>query len=431
MTRIIPKPTIEEETQIRSHVGEPIKSSQFKHSKRYPRFLSKIVDCTLSGDLEELRERTLGHSVFDRAPDYDTSDDPIVRITAGEIRKRLALYYREHQDQHGVQIGLPVGGYVAEFAFLGLEKAVPPQPVLPAATTSAPQAELESSPTVPGIPRSVLLAEPTEGPSPRNVQFSKVRVAFLSSVFTLMVVITVKTGFWALKNWRLQAIQSFWSPMTEGEGPAEFVVGRSTLVLPMDSQPSLEASLLGIRSKIAISDAQAFSRICALVRTENRNCSMAISNQASITDLRRSPVVSIGIFNNEWSTRLLETHRFRPNHNVDAQCITHEAWITDEQHPKARWGLDFGARMDTVTKDYGILARFDSSLTGKPVIVVGGLSSLGTEGVGEFSTDPQLMETLQALNPNRRLLHNVEAVIETQVINGKPGRSKVVTVEFW
>jgi hypothetical protein len=431
MNRIIAKPTLYEADQIRLHVEELIRSTQFKNSKRYPRFLSQIVTCTLAGNTEELKERTLGHTVFDRALDYDTSEDPIVRITAGEVRKRLALYYQEHQDHHSVHIGLPVGGYVAEFSYPSIE--VTPVQEVTSPTADAPLEEsdsTESSLTDPGLGTSNS-GEPPEAAIARHSPLSMMSVALISSVLSLFVFVMGYVAFRAFKNSKLQAIHSFWAPMTEGEGPAQFIVGRTTLVLPIDSQPSLEASLLGIRTKIALSDAQAFSRICSQVRTEDRNCSMAISNLVSITDLRRSPIVTIGLFNNEWSTRLLQNQRFRPNHNVDAQGITHEAWITDEKDPKARWGLDFGERLDAISKDYGILARFDSSLTGKAVTVVGGLSSLATEGVGEFATDPQLMETLQALNPDRRSRHNVEAVIETQVINGKPGRSRVVAAEFW
>ena len=62
-----------------------------------------------------LKERTLGVEVFDRPPTYDTNTDTVVRYTAGEVRKRLLLYYSEHGRHNGIRISLPAGSYVAEF----------------------------------------------------------------------------------------------------------------------------------------------------------------------------------------------------------------------------------------------------------------------------------------------------------------------------
>ena len=71
-------------------------SPHFCNSKRYPTLLQYIVENTLAGKLDLLKERTLGVEVFDRPPTYDTNTDTVVRYTAGEVRKRLLLYYSEH-----------------------------------------------------------------------------------------------------------------------------------------------------------------------------------------------------------------------------------------------------------------------------------------------------------------------------------------------
>ena len=63
-----------------------LKSRHFRNSRRYPVFLAHIVRHTLDGDLDSLKERILGIEVFKRPHDYDTGSDPVVRITAGEVR---------------------------------------------------------------------------------------------------------------------------------------------------------------------------------------------------------------------------------------------------------------------------------------------------------------------------------------------------------
>ena len=75
---------------------EVLASPHFSNSKRYPALLQYIVENTLAGKSELLKERTLGVEVFDRPPTYDTNADTVVRYTAGEVRKRLLLYYSEH-----------------------------------------------------------------------------------------------------------------------------------------------------------------------------------------------------------------------------------------------------------------------------------------------------------------------------------------------
>src|SRR3954449_10549675 len=93
-----------------------LKSRHFRNSRRYPAFLSHIVRRTLAGDLDSLKERILGIEVFKRAHDYDTGADPVVRITAGEVRKRIALYYHDEGTEQELRIELPPGSYVPVFS---------------------------------------------------------------------------------------------------------------------------------------------------------------------------------------------------------------------------------------------------------------------------------------------------------------------------
>src|SRR5208282_5568191 len=47
-------------------------------------------------------------------PHYDTNQDPVVRSTAGEVRKRLAQYYLESGHRDEIRISLPPGSYNPE-----------------------------------------------------------------------------------------------------------------------------------------------------------------------------------------------------------------------------------------------------------------------------------------------------------------------------
>src|SRR5262249_38414107 len=111
-------------TAVLQQLDRMLRSRHFRSSKRYPAFLAHIVRRTLKGDLDSLKERILGIEVFKRPHDYDTGADPVVRITAGEVRKRIALYYHDEGTGQELRIELPPGSYVPLFSPPALGGAV-------------------------------------------------------------------------------------------------------------------------------------------------------------------------------------------------------------------------------------------------------------------------------------------------------------------
>src|SRR5689334_6505335 len=67
--------------EVLAQLDRILSTPLFHLSKRYPAFLRYVVEQTLRGTSDELKERTLGVAVFKRSPEYDTSADPVVRNT--------------------------------------------------------------------------------------------------------------------------------------------------------------------------------------------------------------------------------------------------------------------------------------------------------------------------------------------------------------
>src|ERR1017187_5661553 len=67
-----------------------LSSSHFRNSRRYTDLLRYVVQQTIEGHADILKERTLGIEVFGRKPSFDTSGDSIVRVAVAEVRKRIA-----------------------------------------------------------------------------------------------------------------------------------------------------------------------------------------------------------------------------------------------------------------------------------------------------------------------------------------------------
>ena len=115
-----------ERASVRLQMERILSHDLFKHSRRYPVLFRYIVEHALDDATDRLKERTLGIEVFGREADYDTNLDPVVRTTAGEIRKRIAQYYHEPGHAAEIRIDLPVGSYVPEFQHPAeLESVVP------------------------------------------------------------------------------------------------------------------------------------------------------------------------------------------------------------------------------------------------------------------------------------------------------------------
>ena len=101
---------------IRAELHRILASNIFLNAQRPSQFLRFIVETTLAGNDRQIKEYLLGVEVFKRPPTYDPKDDPVVRIEAGRLRKKLADYYGGPGAADPIVIDVPRGGYVPIFS---------------------------------------------------------------------------------------------------------------------------------------------------------------------------------------------------------------------------------------------------------------------------------------------------------------------------
>ncbi|HXA53201.1 MAG TPA: tetratricopeptide repeat protein, partial [Candidatus Acidoferrum sp.] len=116
--------------EVRTHLQAVLAGRSFANATRARRFLTYVVEQTLAGQTDAIKELVLGIEVFDRPADFDPKIDPIVRVEAGKLRKRLEEYYAEEGAGANLRIEVPKGSYVAQFT---LRAQAPPAPETPAA----------------------------------------------------------------------------------------------------------------------------------------------------------------------------------------------------------------------------------------------------------------------------------------------------------
>ncbi len=103
--------TLEEKKELVARVAD---SDLFRRAPRQREFLLYVAECTLSDQLEGVREQAIAEKVFGRSPNqYD--GDTIVRAEARNLRKRLDKYFETEGDKEPVTVCMPKGGYSLAF----------------------------------------------------------------------------------------------------------------------------------------------------------------------------------------------------------------------------------------------------------------------------------------------------------------------------
>lgn len=178
--------------QIREEMQRVLESAAFRTSKRCREFLQYIVEQTVNGSAGSLKERSIGIEVFGLPQDYDTSQHTVVRVTATEVRKKLAQYYvSENGTHHDVRIELPPGSYNAEFRW-----STVPEPV-----DEPPAAEIEAE--VPLVEQPVTVDPPVPA-EPAVPAAPAPRWPLVAGVAAVAVVICA-AGYWAWRGAKADA----------------------------------------------------------------------------------------------------------------------------------------------------------------------------------------------------------------------------------
>jgi len=421
-------PLVSHPAAVREQLHRLLAHPLFSNSKRYPALLAYTVEQTLLGNAGELKERSIGIEVFGRTPTYDANADPVVRITAGEVRKRLGLYYYDAAHTGELVIELPVGSYVPMFR-------------QPEGSSESKQEVAEPRSLSLAAAQAELLAPPTTTEVAAPTKPSRLRSPLLGLLTVAGCVIGVLIGM------RIQPappaeqpsnIDRFWEPFLSSPGITTFCLGEPAKNIDMDSIDSFEAPVtthsqpqqlyvrLHMAGLFALADVTTLTRTAAALQARHKAFRVVPASEATFSQLREGPIVLIGAFDNIWTLRVTQKLRFGfESKNGDALLVDRKSG------DKTTWTTNWDLPYQKLSKDYAIVARIHDSTTGQPVIIAAGISEEGTEAAGEILYNPVYLNTLLAKAPANWEKMNMEAVIETQVIEGHSGPPNILAVETW
>jgi adenylate cyclase len=101
--------------EVRTELERILRHTEFQASERLRDFLRFVVGESLAGRADAIKGSRIARRVFDRGEDFDGTRDPVVRIEAGRLRRRLEHYYFVAGERDPVRIEIPKGGYVPLF----------------------------------------------------------------------------------------------------------------------------------------------------------------------------------------------------------------------------------------------------------------------------------------------------------------------------
>jgi hypothetical protein len=407
---------------VREQLVTLLASPRLSGSPRCQSLLRHVVESTLSGNADSLKERNIGVEILKRDPDYDTGSDPAVRVAASELRKKLAQYYFETEDQSQVRIGLPTGSYVPVFSFHE-----------PARAHDVALRVPEIAP----LGFEGALREPELTVADGSKVRLRMRGAFLLALFACVLIAVAAVSIWQ-KTEVKSPFELFWAPVLQSSKSVLICAGqlRATRVEldPVNSRnPSGWKMPLGPGgiypknlSVVAINDAIAMANIAALLSNQKRQFTVQGEAGTTYEDLQKGPSVLLGAFNNDWSLYLTRNLRFHFLQNTDGF-----QWIEDQKDPSGKIGLQKTDEDTFGPTEYGLIARVTDPETKQPVVVLAGVTPVGTIAAGQFITNPQLLsESLKAL-PVGWESKNVELLFSVNVVENEPGTPHIAGFDVW
>jgi hypothetical protein len=357
---------------------------------------------TAADDL--LRERSIGIEVFGRPPDYDTAEDPVVRIRATEVRKRLAQYYSQAVREGEIRFEIPSGSYRVEFHF----------------PEACPSTKLKTR------RRWAVLAAGT-------------------------IALGLGAAWIGLRRGPVEsnAVDRFWAPALESTKPVFLYCGRPVVYfLSQDVHAKFRQSLAPGRERgayavtldpeatlrgkdvipvvdqfVGIGNAHTAAILTGLFAAHRKAVEIRYADDLSFSDLRAAPSVLIGAFSNLWTLEMQDQLRFVFEQEGGVRRIRDRAG-------SHTWQLSHLAQDGKTPEDYALVSRLFNSGTGQLLVTAAGITQYGTRAAGEFLSSPALLPEALAGKPD--WWHkNLQVLLHTTVFRGTPATPTVVATHVW
>ncbi len=395
-------------SEVHSELARVLGGEALRTSQRSQEFLRYVVERTLHGEADLIKERNIAVEVFGRGPGYNSAEDSFVRVKASELRRRLQAHYASPPPGTTLRIELPLGSYVPQFVRLE-----PPPETAPA--PSADQA-----------------ADHAAAPSRR-------RRTWLIGLSAGVILAAAAGLLLFAAQHRSTALDDFWAPILQSHEPLVIFlpIPDSYNKVSVRESGSYEGpkyefkdelgqtqTMVSAPHKVGVGAAMGAIRFATLCTRTGKPFTLKAGQDFSFADLRNQPAILFGAFSSKWTIEINNDYRFKLIGGPDSHVL-------DGHNPARRWRATKGPHPGTPAEDYALASRVTDAKSGQTVIIAAGISTFGTQAAAEFLTDPARLEEL-ARRSGRKLKHgSFQVLLHTKVIGMTPTPARIIEVHFW
>lgn len=417
------------ELEQRELVGRIVVSPTFARSERLSSLLTYVCDMTLKGRQAEINEQKIGHAVFGRSPDYDSSADGIVRTQASRLRHRLDLYFQQEGAGESLRVMIPRGGYVPLF-----------QPKTAAVETP----DAEAAPSLPATPGDTVADVHTIPDSKRRWSFRFLVILLLTATAALLATnLVLERGrllnrFWGFvhpspsqKLWRTMFAPGQPTLLVMGDAGANMFenIARRTITPDEYSSDSWAADPVAQtppgynwvpitrRTYTPLFGVRFAAKIARRPEVSDGQLSVRIARSVRLDELKDSQAILLGGANYDPWEELFSANR---NFHYLYDPVENSVSIRNE-HPESGEPTVYKWKQSDANPVAGyslITLTHNLSGTGR-VFLLQGTTAQGDEVAADFVMDEARFNPLlaRAIGKDGRL-QDFEAVLETKFVGG-------------
>ena len=415
-----------EPDEVRLALENILSSKHFVNAHKKKKFLRLICDFYLEGRAQELNEHILGYDVFGRDNSYNPSDDPIVRVFAHEIRKKLEAYYANEGAGDAIRLEIPAGSY--QPVFTRYPPADPPEPAASPAV-ARPKTEQEdpgfTSPWKIGVGLALLLllgavvwlafwnrqlvrerdfAEVAKSPA----TYGAVWASFMKDNNPPLVILSNPPVLRFINPSDPEALTKDSIPLSpetvealkdkfvtnpevtlkESLGPAGDNAGAAAGggVIERNRTPRL---IVSTNVHTGMGEAIGLHYLTDFFRKSSRSILLKQSRTLSAEDLKKHNVIMLGgVWVNEWSGKLKRSEDFLFTDKGTIENRNPQPGEDREYIP------EFDRRTGNLIVDYAVITVKPNISEANQVMLLAGVYSQGTEAASEYVTNKTYLDQL-------------------------------------
>jgi hypothetical protein len=462
--------------EVRQTLDRILQSKYFSHAPKKQKFIQLICDYHLQGRTSELNEYVIGYEVFEKGTGYNPSTDPVVRVGAHDVRKKLELYYQHEGAEDAVRLVIPLGTYIPVFMRAADST--------PSATISIPplDQEIEKNDLPPFRDESLPAPSSTKVSSPVATSFiaqAERRIARSAKAFLMLTGVTIlllaamivwlinqnralqrRVGVTTISPMQEQSLaQGMWSlflsnqvstllvlsnPVVyrtvNGADPeilakrgvnltseqANLLINISSDRLPLRPNQPLQL-IPAFNMYTGIGEAIGAYRLQGLLQSLGETSLLKQSRNVGAEDLKDHDVILLGsVYSNQWAKPLSIKENF-----VYSSRTSIENLAPREGEQREYVSL-FDQRTGALLEDYALITVVPGVSGATTVMSLSGIYSEGTQAAAEYVTDPahlaQLHQQLIQRKTNGDVPRYFQALLKVRVENSFPTQITLLTV---